>query len=258
MTTLWGDLESITLAGDWHGQGEWARTTARAAAEAGTAGILQLGDFGIWPGQVERYLDELDRSMVQFDQRVGFVDGNHEGFEDLEAFPIDPKTGLRHLRERVVHIPRGTRWQWAGMTWLGLGGATSVDKPSRRPGISWWAQEEITLTDASRAVADGPVDVMVTHDCPAGVTIPDLHGRWDQNELVRAQRHRELLRQVVDTVRPTHLWHGHFHTRYQRELDLGGGLSTLVTGLDRDGSGERSWQHVDLHILASESAGRRA
>ena len=84
----------------------------------------------------------------------------------------------------------------------------------------------------------GPADVLVAHDCPAGVDIPGLAESahlWPAEELIVAEAHRRRLRFVVDQVRPRTVWHGHYHRRYSARTDLGYGPLS-VHGLDCDES----------------------
>src|SRR5262245_61251493 len=88
------------------------------------------------------------------------------------------------------------------------------------------------------AGAGGRVDVLLTHDCPAGVVIPGLARFahfWPPDEQVAATEHRQRLRQVVDNVQPRVIWHGHYHTDYSRVVDLGYG-PVHVHGLSCDGT----------------------
>jgi hypothetical protein len=107
--------------------------------------------------------------------------------------------------------------------------------------VSWWAEEAITDEQAARAVAGGPADVLIAHDCPAGVLIPGIDDRtlseapFPAFELLRAGEHRQVLRRVVDAVRPAQIWHGHYHRAYTAVADLGYG-DVQVVGLDCDGS----------------------
>lgn len=211
--------EQVLAAGDWHGVIAFAIQVLKQAHADGITHILHVGDFGIWPGQDGvKFLRALNRQLTVYGQTLWVADGNHDDHDQLDALPIDPVTGVRRLAGRIFHLPRGFRWTWAGRTWMALGGATSLDRRRRIPGRSWWPQEEITEQDAAAALAGGFVDVMLTHDCPAGVPIPGLHSGWDPHELLRAQAHRQLLAQVVHAVRPQLLIHGHFHVRYEDRL----------------------------------------
>lgn len=224
----------IALAGDWHGNTLAALAAIERAARERAAGVLHLGDFGIWPGLAgRRFLDGIEDALRRHGMWLAFVDGNHEDFVQLEAIPVQP-SGTRWVRPGIRHLPRGFRWQWHGKTWLALGGATSLDRLRRRELVDWWPQEAITWPQAERAIAGGQVDFMVTHDAPARADVPGLDpSLWDVGELLVAERHRELLQRIVDAVGPSQLWHGHMHVRYSTTVTTPAG-PCRVDGLDCD------------------------
>ena len=254
----------LTIAGDWHADGDWSRQVIGEAAAAGSQVVLHLGDFGVWPGDFgRRYLDTVEAALADTGLTLAFIDGNHEDFAQLLAVPLDPASGLRVLRTGLYHLPRGTRWNWHGVSWLAIGGASSIDRAWRKPGISWWPEEALTAGDVARAVAAGKADVMLTHDSPEGVAIPGISAPagpapvWPAAALAAARANRLLVREVVDAVRPTHLFHGHFHVRYTTALPLRGGSEVTVAGLDREGSAGNV-VHLDPAALARDSRARRA
>src|SRR5215469_15984888 len=79
----------ILVAGDWHGNLDWAlyvvRRVPQLLAGEPTRLILHLGDFGIWPGASGvRYLRALGAALGQAQVQLGFIDGNHEDFDQLD------------------------------------------------------------------------------------------------------------------------------------------------------------------------------
>jgi hypothetical protein len=237
-------IRTVMFAGDWHGSLDWAVRCVRLAMEQGVDAIVQLGDFGIWPGRGGRhFLDGLEDALTLAHLPLYFVDGNHEDFPQLLAYPM-VADGTREVRPHIRHLPRGLRWTWAGLSFLALGGATSLDRPLRVPMVNWWPEEEITAAEADDAASGGHADVMLTHDCPAGVAIPGINPTtdrlWPRDELRRANMHRDVLGFVVDLVQPDRLLHGHFHIPYEARRG-----PTHVIGLDMDGS-EHNLLVVDL------------
>ena len=250
--------DRVTVAGDWHGDHGAAKWAIRDAASAGSSVLLHTGDFGIYGDRDgELFLDRISGWLGRYGMVLLTVDGNHEDFSHLESYPCSARHGLRPLRPRVYHLPRGTRWTWAGLTWLALGGAASLDRSTRTAGVDWWPQEDLTYADVDAASAPGRADVMLTHDMPNGVGRGDAPSGWPAVDLLRAMSNRALLTEVVRAVRPTHLFHGHMHYRHTTDLDLGAGLACQVTGLDRNTTQGKSQVHVDLAALAADSAARR-
>src|SRR4051812_17394182 len=223
----------IGFAGDWHANTRWATAAVGYAADQGAAVMVHLGDFGYEFRPA--FLRGLDRALSNANLNLLFVDGNHEAFPTLLRYPVRPN-GLRQVTQRVWHLPRGFRWTWGGVRFLALGGAYSVDRQWRTPGSSWWLEEEITDEQVAIASAGGPVDVLLSHDCPAGVDIPGLRESahlWPPLDLIRAEGHRRQLDRVTEAVRPRWVWHGHYHRRYDTTADLGYG-PVEVRGLDCD------------------------
>lgn len=229
--------DRVLLAGDWHGNTRFAAGVLHAAARQGISTVVQLGDFGFYAGTGEGYLDLLSAIAVELDLTLLAVDGNHEQFPFLERFPVEtegPAAGLRLVRPRLWHLPRGMRWTWrttGGLprTWLAVGGAVSVDKQLRTEGHSWWPEEELTVTEAGRIAQAGTADVVVCHDRPAAAALilGDLPGEWwdraprtwAREDLARSDEHSARLQGVIDAVQPQHVWHGHLHQRTEAVVD---------------------------------------
>lgn len=229
----------LLLAGDWHGNSHWAESIIEEAHGIGCDTILQLGDFGFWVpgGGTAEYLDRVQKALDTFDITLYWLDGNHEYHEYLKNYHDWPIPVASNKRPRINYLPRGYQWQWFDKTWMSVGGAVSVDKMMRSD-KSWWAEEELTDQQVEYCCR-GPVDVIVSHDCPRGVNIPGVgpdtkggvRGNWPPHILLEAERHREKLRTIWDATGATELYHGHYHIPHRTYFGDG-----LVVGLDCDGS----------------------
>jgi hypothetical protein len=231
----------IVVAGDWHGNEDWAvsviRRVPRLLAGESQRLILHLGDFGIWPDRDGKvYLDRVSGALAEAEAELWFVDGNHEDFSQLGKLDENPgPDGRVPVVPRVMHLPRGYRWNWHGRSWLACGGAVSLDRAVRTEGVDWWPQEEITTEQEVAISASGHADVMACHDCPSGVAHTFAHPppEWAAEDLARNDAHRRRLQRIVDAVMPAYLMHGHLHRAYRRTVDFGYG-PVRVTGLDAD------------------------
>lgn len=250
------DPARIVVAGDWHGDATWAcgviGMLPGLLPDESPRRIVHLGDFGVWPGLTgDRYLREVGDALSGVDGELWFIDGNHECFPRLHAIAPDG-AGRRMIGDRIRWLPRGHRWTWHGRTWLALGGATSVDRPARIEGRSWWPQEALNLADCELA-ARATADVMVCHDAPSSVPLNlprPAPGWW---ELEPAERHRELLQAVVNDVRPRWLMHGHYHLAHDTTVAMAHG-DVHVTGLDRDGAPSGNYRVLDVRAMTWEHA----
>lgn len=252
----------IVVAGDVHGYAPHVEQIIGMAAKLLDGEpqkiILQVGDFGIMPGPGGLdYLHAVLDACHEHDVRIWLIDGNHDSPDMLPGLEISGNE-----RQLVNWLPRGYRWEWHGRTWLAMGGAVSVDRAGppclschgrgatavqrcrkcgglgrfpRTEGVNWWPEERISLADADRAIAGGPADVLVSHDCPARVVhaFPDRPFWYAPADLAAAEENAELLQIVASATRVTHNIHGHLHMGYQRYADFGYGPVT-ITGLDRE------------------------
>lgn len=213
VTGLLAEPERIAFAGCWHGNTRYAREAIRYAAAHGAQVIVHTGDLGYWVRSAE--MEALSMTLHRHGLRMLWVDGNHDDHPGLAHLAPDVH-GLHPVADQIWHLPRGYRWTWGGLRFLALGGAHSIDRQLRTPGQDWWPQEAITTTQALAAIAQGQADVMVTHDCPSGVTpaglVSPLPAAWIP-EVPAADAHRALLGSVVDEVAPAWLIHGHYHAR---------------------------------------------
>lgn len=231
------DPDIIAFCGDWHGDGIYAERAIHRAARSGAQVLVHTGDFGFKFNK--NFMRYLRHALTETDAHLYFVRGNHDDPDLLDRrWPVDrfgfgepiyPGKGS----ERIHYIPQGARWSWWGLTFLGLGGAHSVDREWRTPMWDWWPNEWISPADCYHAVKGGKVDVMITHDLPASCPLPNdrKSGGWPEAELIASEEHRLILQSVVDEVQPKLLVHGHFHVRHENQV---GGLH--VVGLDMNGA----------------------
>lgn len=258
----------VLVAGDTHANTAWWRTLVKIAARHECAAVIQLGDFGILPAgrptgpNVDgsplpldmRYLHTVASLAEQAGVLVVAVDGNHDDHPaGRAAFPADER-GLRPIVPGVLWwADRGARWEWAGIRFGALGGAVSHDRfyAERVEGLNWWPTERTTDADVDR-LGDGALDVLVTHDAPAGVSV----GGPIDDVIIASEtfEHRQALRRAVERTAPRLVMHGHHHCRFTGELPLRDGTVTRVEGLADDGnhSGD-AWAILDLADLSFTS-----
>ena len=155
-----------------------------------------------------------------------FIDGNHDDHPRLRK-RVRRNTAVT-IAPNVIYQPRGSVHEDEdGTRLLFLGGAPSIDRASRTPGLSWWPEETITDEEASRArSAKKPIHVLVTHDAPAfppGFTPKGSPGYQREQKLSM-----DRIDMLVKHHRPELNVHGHWHARYERQHACG----TRVVGLD--------------------------
>lgn len=233
--------ERLLVAGDWHGNANWAIKVLKHARLADCDTVLQLGDFGYWPRAEHKYYATVVKELRWRKINLYWVDGNHE-----DHFVLKPAEGLGN--EVIRHLPRGHRWDWWGKTWMAVGGGVSVDKKWRIPGKDWFPEETLTPQEFEHCLRPGDVDIVVAHDAPEEASIPGIHAAekngltphpfFPAEQIAESWAHRGLMSAIVDEKHPSYWFHGHFHIRYNDEVD-----GMKVVGLDCDAT------HLNLNTV---------
>lgn len=187
--------------------------------------VIICGDFGcIWDGGKSdnfwlNWLESLPWNTL-------FIDGNHENFDVLNAYPVEEWKGgkVHKLRDNVRHLMRGQVFDIDGSKFLTVGGAFSHDTEMRTQGKNWWKEEMITEEEAEETLRnleknDWKVDYVVTHDVyeshPFASLYPSNMDPYDDNQ-INIQNFLEKIRQKTDYKK----WFtGHYHKDVVHEAD---------------------------------------
>lgn len=213
--------------------------------------VLVVGDFGLWTHYADGhlFLDEVQEAARINNLSVFAIGGNHENWDHwnwmVENFPTS--NGFAMARRRVLLAPKAHKWTWAKKTFIGAGGAVSVDKEARlaeeRGGsyynrdwgvwhengkgrgskTLYWPNEQLTDDDVNTVKSFGQADYLMTHDAsnhtPFGKRLkPD----------VDSEIHRRRIDEVLKSVQPSMHFHGHFHEKYDWINDYSGGGARTI------------------------------
>lgn len=200
--------------------------------------VVICGDFGgVWDKGGESreetmLLDWLDcKSYTTL-----FVDGNHENFDRLYAWPVEEWHGgkVHKIRPSVIHLMRGQVYEIEGRKFFTFGGAASHDisggilepddpdykrkkkvldrgtEPYRVNHLSWWKQEmpsgeEMEEGRRNLAAHGNRVDFVVTHCCASSTQALLSHGMYKPDLLTA---YLEELRQRLKFQK---WFFGHYH-----------------------------------------------
>lgn len=244
----------VMVAGDWHGSTSWMRQALQCAARDGYTTIIHVGDLKVlWPD--EYYPDFAEHGgftaeMVALLEELGlafvFADGNHDAHPALRALPLNAD-GFGAISDRLLYAPRGHRWDIAGVRFGALGGAYSIDREFLHEGESWFRGEEVIPADVA-ALGTEPLDVLITHDAPAGI---DVGGgaSWVPEAIEReCSIVRSLIKDAVRNTGPRLVFSGHWH---QRTTGLMPYSDTVVHVLDKEYQGG-NLVSLDLATLTVE------
>lgn len=209
-------MKRTLYMGDVHGHFScmelWAKIVQRHVS---IDEVVVVGDFGFWPG-VPEYYYVTNRLGVP----LRFIDGNHENHELLKIAQEEESFESSRISEEydAEYIPRGTYQDGVFF----MGGATSIDKWSRTPGIDWFPGEAISTEDFYRAadVADAHADdvkVMVAHDTTEEGYFA-IKGRHDI-KYEYGKSDRLALESLHGIVQPKLFIHGHHHFHAVRYIN---------------------------------------
>ena len=200
--------------------------------------VIICGDFGgVWNVDEESkretwWMDWLQgRSFTTL-----FVDGNHENFDRLYAYPVEEWKGgkVHKIRPSVIHLMRGQVYQIDGKKIFTFGGASSHDisggilepddpeykakkkeldqgwLPYRINHMSWWEQElpsekEMEEGFKNLSVHGNKVDFIVSHCCSSSTQALLGGGLFTPDVLTN------YLEQIRQTTRFKKWFFGHYH-----------------------------------------------
>lgn len=169
--------------------------------------ILQCGDFGFWPGQIDI------NTIENHDTVICFCDGNHENHDKLDELTQIKGRNPIEVIPNVLYCPRGSYIKLPdGRRVLFMGGAMSRDKHLRREGYNWFSQEVITAFDI-KALPEIDIDIVVSHTAPIYFT--QFSKRW--TKLVSEDVTSLALNYIYEKYKPSLWFFGHWHT-YKKGL----------------------------------------
>lgn len=231
----------IFATGDTHGdQVLWDACINTLLNDGDT--IIVLGDFGFgffdgryWPeGMFFDYLAEQKYTVL-------FIDGNHENFDKLNAFPVEQWNGgrVQFIRKNVIHLMRGEIYDIDGKKVFCFGGGYSLDRDYRVPGRTWWQQEmpsdeEYKTATKNLEACDWKVDYVLTHTAPADTV--EYMSRLNlgiRNTVVEELPLNGYLQWVVEKVSYGKWYFGHFHIDaelWRNQYAVLDGIRVLHTG----------------------------
>lgn len=134
--------------------------------------LIVCGDFGFIFSNNKAEAEKLDY-LAKKPYTICFVDGNHENFPAIEAYPTaDFCKGKAHkIRENIYHLMRGQVYEIEGKTFFTMGGAYSTDRYMRELGESYWEEEIPSGAEYREALINlkehkMQVDYIITHTAP--------------------------------------------------------------------------------------------
>lgn len=236
---------AVFVTGDYHGGGaerwrleesEWPEGYALTRDDV----LVVAGDFGLpWDFSPE------EREEIEWLESrpwtTTFIDGNHERFDHWAERPSEEWRGglVQRLSpgSSIRRLMRGEVYDLDGASVFAMGGAASIDRAWRVPGVSWWPQElpderNFAEADAALAARGWRVDYVVTHACSTRMLPLALYPgpAFRHPDVDRLTDYLDGLEDRLDFRR----WYcGHYHV----DRDLDGRHTVLYDRVVRLGEG---------------------
>ena len=216
---------SIYITGDKHGNKDKFLYNDSLFERVATYGdtLIVCGDFGyIFDDSPKEYA--FLNVFINKPYITCFIDGNHENFDVLNSYVVEKYCGgYAHIikcdmdgNPKLIHLMRGQIYEIENHKLFTFGGATSVDKDYRVPGISWWEAEMPTDEEYEDAfhnleLNNYEVDYIITH------TAPDKIANLFSKDISGEKRLNDFLQRIDELTTYKHYYFGHFHD--DRDLD---------------------------------------
>ena len=211
----------ILLLSDIHGNLHEIEAVLADAESKGLTfqSILQLGDFGVWPGDKgRRFLDGVSALAVRTGVPFRFLGGNHEDYDQIDSWGSG-NSPFTEVRDGLFYVQRGARWTWGKCSFGSLGGAFSVDHKIRTPHVDWWPRSEEVHVEDVLTLGPRVLDVLVSHTTgflsspkrqPAFLSSGSKVNISRETEMM-ADTSEYLVQLAMDHTQPKWLFHGHWH-----------------------------------------------
>ena len=205
---------NILVIGDTHGR--WELLNKHIFNENINVDIiLQVGDFGFWPGLPKCNLSRINNG----DTKIYFCDGNHEDFHALNSLENN------EVSENIFYMKRGSTLKLPdGRNVLFMGGAHSIDMEWRTPGFDWFPEETIHDKDMEN-LPEEKIDILISHTCSTELygNMAGAYNIYDPS--------RFYLSKIIELYSPKLWFFGHWH-RYNEGV-LHDTKWTCLTGIEQ-------------------------
>lgn len=137
--------DMIRFIGDVHGR----YNSYLKILEESPYPTIQVGDFGVGFGPTP--FDVWDINIDPNQHK--FIRGNHDNPKLCKDYPAYIPDGSYSHDDRILYV----------------GGAGSIDRMYRTPGLNWWVDEQLSMAELD-SIVDGAwnklPEIIISHECP--------------------------------------------------------------------------------------------
>ena len=159
----------VYITGDTHGDpNRLAKNDLKFLQEGDT--LIVCGDFGfIWDKSKSEQKNL--RALAKRKYNICFIDGTHENFDLLNAYPLSTWNGgkVHQISDNIFHLMRGQVFEIDGLKIFTMGGGESPDLDARIDDNPWLkyeipSKEELLEGAENLERYDCKIDVILTHE----------------------------------------------------------------------------------------------
>ena len=215
MKTL-GGSKPILFLGDHHGEWCYLFDTIDTK-KISDCYLISVGDSGI--GFTDNKTQEKNNKWFNMefkDRNISFMSirGNHDDPDYFKGANRVSLSNFELIEDYTIMEYNGKKIQF-------IGGATSIDRTSRREGISYWEQEVLNF---NRDKCE-EVDILITHTAPTWCFPQQFNemvygwAREDAYLLEDLTEERAIMDEICKLCKPKLHLYGHFHSSWTERIN---------------------------------------
>lgn len=204
-------LDGITfLVGDLHGK-QQSLIQSISKYDIRDSNIIILGDcgMGFYKNPLKKDYAYLQRNLEVRNNRIFLVRGNHD---NPDHWSTNIKNTIEAQYPNVNILQDGEIILINEKQYLIIGGATSIDRFSRKEGTTYWPDETIEMPIVS---SDTNIFGILSHIGPTPpICIDNNLNSFFANDIGLSndlRREQELINDIIVTIKPQNWYFGHFH-----------------------------------------------
>jgi len=207
-------MRNLYITGDIHGEFESLVFYITSKYELKNSDIIVAGDVGLGFHKLNYYIQiftKISKKLIKNNNHIYFVRGNHD---DPKYYHNTPEELCKFSNIHI--IDDYTILSFGDKNVLCVGGATSLDKMYRKPGIDWWAGENVNDIPEDLDYTIHQVTHVVTHTAPS-IVFPDNSSVYTTDPIIIENNNKDrekltdLYIKLIQSANIKCWYHGHYH-----------------------------------------------
>lgn len=206
--------QGLVFVGDTHGYFDALKNIAQ---EVSDFAIVHVGDVGLGFNSLKTELEILTKKLqphcIKNNNDLILLRGNHDSNQRFAE--------LRKKNLQNIYFPQDYEmYSINNKTIMFVGGAISVDRSGRTPGVSYWSDEKVILKESQCQKCN----ILVTHTSPSWCfpqTFGEIVHNWALEDSFLIQdltKERSIMDKIFELCQPSYHVYGHFHSSWSETI----------------------------------------